>query len=66
MIIDDGAHMLRYLEKYFFEETDKTRKGNVFSVSDSIPEVLIFIYAISSLMMSDVFRRMVIMVKMLF
>ena len=58
--------MLRYLEKYFFEETDKTRKGNVFSVSDSIPEVLIFIYAISSLMMSDVFRRMVIMVKMLF
>ena len=58
--------MLRYLEKYFFEETDKTRKGNVFSVSDSIPEVLIFIYAIASLMMSDVFRRMVIMVKMLF
>ena len=66
MIIDDGAYMLRYLEKYFFEETDKTRKGNVFSVSDSIPEVLIFIYAIASLMMSDVFRRMVIMVKMLF
>ena len=66
MIIDDGAHMLRYLEKYFFEKTDKIRKENVFSVSDSIPEVLIFIYAVASLMMSDVFRRMVIMVKMLF
>ena len=66
MIIDDGANMLHYLEKYFFEKTDKIRKENVFSISDSIPEVLIFIYAIASLMMSDVFRRMVIMVKMLF
>ena len=46
MIIDDGANMLRHLEKYFFEKTDKIRKENVFSVSDSIPEVLIFIYAI--------------------
>ena len=66
MIIDDGANMLRHLEKYFFEKTDKIRKENVFSSSDSIPEFLIFIYAIASLMMSDVFRRMVIMVKMLF
>ena len=66
MIIDDGANMLRHLEKYFFEKTDKIRKENVFSISDSIPEVLIFIYAVASLMMSDVFRRMVIMVKMLF
>ena len=66
MIIDDGANMLGHLEKYFFEKTDKIRKENVFSISDSIPEVLIFIYAIASLMMSDVFRRMVIMVKMLF
>ena len=66
MSIDEGANMLRQLEKYFFNKSDKIRKENVFSVSDSFPEVLIFIYAIASLMMSDVFRRMVIMVKMLF
>ena len=66
MNIDDGENMLRHFEKYFFEKSDKIRKENVFSVSDSIPEVLIFIYAVASLMMSDVFRRMVIMVKMLF
>jgi len=66
MSIDDGANMLRHLEKYFFNKSDKIRKENVFSVSDSFPEVLIFIYAIASLVMSDVFRRVVIMVKMLF
>ena len=58
--------MLRHLEKLFFNKSDKIRKENVFSVSDSFPEVLIFIYAIASLVMSDVFRRVVIMVKMLF
>ena len=66
MSIDDGANMLRHLEKLFFNKSDKIRKENVFSVSDSFPEVLIFIYAIASLVMSDVFRRVVIMVKMLF